>query len=318
MFYKEKKFYRILDMALNTNSKKLISVVIPTYNRYEKIKNCLNNLNYQRMDRNKWEVIVVDDGSEQCVKTFLNDLNVNYTLRFVYQKNSGPAVARNKGAILSEGQYISFLDDDCEPHDTWLENLEKILSPGVLVGGKIVNKLKNNIFAETSQLLINFLCEVFLNTHLLFFTSNYTIDKKSFFEAGGFNTAFRYSAGEDREFSIRCNKMGYLLIYDPNLVIFHTHDLRFNTYIKQHFYYGRSANLFRKIMKKLNVNLVMDYPRFYFKLIFYPLKYKKKYSSEKKMIHILLLLISQISYFTGYFYDCLALRKELRERSQEM
>ncbi|KPA10605.1 glycosyl transferase family 2 [Candidatus Magnetomorum sp. HK-1] len=299
-------------MTFNTNTKKLLSVVIPTYNRHEKIKNCLNSLNYQRMDRNKWEVIVVDDGSEQCVRTFLNDLSVNYTLRFVYQKNSGPAMARNRGATLSEGQFISFLDDDCEPHDTWLENLERILKPGELIGGKIVNKLKKNIFAETSQLLISFLYEVFHDTHLLFFTSNFTIDKKSFFEIGGFNTDFRYSAGEDREFSIRCNKMGCQLTYAPNLVVFHTHDLRFNTYIKQHFYYGRSANLFRKIMKKLNVNLVMDHPRFYFKLIFYPIKYKKKYSSEKKMILIMLLIISQVSYITGYFYSCLFFSKKLR------
>lgn len=89
----------------------LISVVIPTYNRREKLLRCLASV--YANDTGKAEVIVVDDGStdgtEGALRKHFPDV------LYLFQKNSGVSVARNRGMKKASGDYIAFLDSD----DVW-------------------------------------------------------------------------------------------------------------------------------------------------------------------------------------------------------
>jgi len=283
----------------------LFSVIIPTYNRPEQITRCLESLNNQLLIRHEWEVIVVDDGSRKDIKTIVKNLPLNYSCIYFYHENSGPAKARNCGASRATGKYLVFIDDDCEADKSWLVNFKKNMQPKTLYGGKTINKLSENIFSETSQLLIDYLYETLMDTPLMFFTSNnFAIDRESFLNCGAFNTAFQLAAGEDREFSIRYKHLGYKLKFVSDALVLHSHKHTFKSFLRQHFNYGKSSHLFRSIMKKLGVNLYLDNTWFFVRLIFYPLT-NTTFSLGKKFTLTCLLGVSQITYVLGYLDELL-------------
>ena len=124
------------------------SLIIPTFNRYASLRKCLSSILQLNDKLSDVEIIVVDDGSsddtEEIVIYFKEKFN-----QFVYysQKNKGPAAARNKGAELSKGEYIIFIDDDCTVTENWLSSVKKFyyVNPEASgVGGKIINIVKND------------------------------------------------------------------------------------------------------------------------------------------------------------------------------
>jgi len=88
-----------------------ISVVIPTYNRLEYLKQAFESLEVQ--DYPVWEIIVIDDGSTDGTKDYV--LSNWKNVKFLTQRNMGPGAARNKGIDIATGDYIAFLDSD----DLW-------------------------------------------------------------------------------------------------------------------------------------------------------------------------------------------------------
>ena len=91
-----------------------LTVVIPTYNRKNILKKCLNALFDQTYPQSDYEVIVVDDGStdgtEEIVKFLIN--NSPCILRYFKQEHKGPAAARNLGIKNANGKIILFIGDD--------------------------------------------------------------------------------------------------------------------------------------------------------------------------------------------------------------
>ena len=121
----------------------MVSVIIPTYNRADKIEKSITSVINQTYK--DIEIIVVDDGStdstEKVVKK-INDTRINY----VKQKNSGACIARNYGIELSKGEYIAFHDSDDVWHINKLEKQLKIIETtgADLVCCKMLRIKKNN------------------------------------------------------------------------------------------------------------------------------------------------------------------------------
>ncbi|MHB8064142.1 MAG: glycosyltransferase [Ruminiclostridium sp.] len=96
----------------------LVSVIIPTYNRADKIHNAINSVISQTYT--EWEIIVVDDGSKdntgEIIEQYINQkVNIKY---IKLDHNQGASNARNVGMENSHGEYIAFLDSD----DIWKED----------------------------------------------------------------------------------------------------------------------------------------------------------------------------------------------------
>ncbi|MDD4938655.1 MAG: glycosyltransferase [Candidatus Omnitrophica bacterium] len=99
------------------NEKPGISVIIPTYNRAQYIREAIDSVLEQSCK--DWEIIVVDDGSTDNTRDILK---AYAKVRYIYQKNKGPGAARNLGVRNSRAEHIAFLDSD----DLWLpEKLKK-------------------------------------------------------------------------------------------------------------------------------------------------------------------------------------------------
>ena len=91
-----------------------ISVVIPTYNRFNSIGRALDSILDQTYKPH--EIIIVDDGSTDGTRELIRD---HYpSIKYFYQSRSGVSKARNKGIVESKAKWIAFLDSD----DQWQPN----------------------------------------------------------------------------------------------------------------------------------------------------------------------------------------------------
>lgn len=100
--------------------KKLISTIIPFYNRQNLVMRALQSVYIQTYST--YEIILIDDGSTEKIDDLLDEVRNNNKIIYKrLEKNSGVSVARNLGIELSKGDYIAFLDSD----DEWIkEKLE--------------------------------------------------------------------------------------------------------------------------------------------------------------------------------------------------
>lgn len=88
-----------------------VSVIIPTYNRIELLREVLDSLAQQTYPSDRFEVIIVDDGSTDGTKEIAADA-FPFALRYFWQSNQGDAIARNLGVQQSQADFLVFLDDD--------------------------------------------------------------------------------------------------------------------------------------------------------------------------------------------------------------
>lgn len=105
--------------------KKLVSIIIPSYNRAKTIERSINSILKQTYEN--IEIIVVDDYSndntEEIVKK-MQDKRISY---YKLEKNSGACFARNYGINKAKGEYIAFQDSDDEWKDNKLEKQVEVL-----------------------------------------------------------------------------------------------------------------------------------------------------------------------------------------------
>lgn len=114
---------------MNRAKKKLISIIIPIYNSYHLIDNCLKSLENQTS--NNFEVIFVDDCSSddsyEKLSKRLKECSFKYKI-VQNETNSGPGATRNNGIKISSGNYITFLDSDDYIANNFIEEIDKVIS----------------------------------------------------------------------------------------------------------------------------------------------------------------------------------------------
>ncbi len=91
------------------------SIIVPTFQRPEGLRRCLAALLRMDYPADRYEVIVVDDGSDPPVEPLVREAVGAATCRFIRQENHGPGPARNAGAAQARGRWLAFTDDDCAP-----------------------------------------------------------------------------------------------------------------------------------------------------------------------------------------------------------
>ncbi len=133
------------------------SIIIPTFNRKDLLEMCLRSLLAQNFPADEYEIIVIDDGSDDGTEALLVRYSKdNASLRHFRTDHSGPGRARNKGMEEASGKFIVFTDDDCVVGRDWLKKLEKEFSRSGAdaVGGSITNPTDRYI--AWAQYLLNF------------------------------------------------------------------------------------------------------------------------------------------------------------------
>ena len=95
-----------------------ISVVIPTFNRISLVERAIDSVLKQSL--NPYEIIVVDDGSDDGTSEMIN--NKYKSIKLIQQQNNGVSAARNNGIKHAKGDWIALLDSDDEWTEKKLEN----------------------------------------------------------------------------------------------------------------------------------------------------------------------------------------------------
>lgn len=232
-----------------------LSVIIPCFGRSHLLGACLEALERQTLDRERFEVIVVDDGSPEPLEENLVP-RPGLDLRSHRQAQSGPATARNAGAALARGNLLVFTDSDCRPDPEWLRHLQnayRLHPAGTCFAGHTVNALRNRPCSEASQHLIDYLFAYFDKAEEEggFVTSgNMACPAREFHELGGFSDAFRVAGGEDRYFGLQwVARIGPVRLV-PEAVIHHHHALGPREFFRQHIRYGKGARTCHRLLRE--------------------------------------------------------------------
>ena len=90
-----------------------LSIIIPVYNVEKYIAGCLDSLLNQDLNTSEYEILIINDGSEDNSIVIAKQYEQNYSNIYIHnQKNAGVGSARNKGIKLAKGKYIYFIDPD--------------------------------------------------------------------------------------------------------------------------------------------------------------------------------------------------------------
>lgn len=114
------------------------SVIVPTYNRLDEIRELIQSLEKQVLSKDKFELIIVDDGSTDATEEYIHNIIEKGTLNcsFYKQDHKGPGPARNTGMEHAKGEYYVFVDSDCIADENWLNAYdEQINEPVAGFGG---------------------------------------------------------------------------------------------------------------------------------------------------------------------------------------
>jgi GT2 family glycosyltransferase len=220
------------------------SIINPTFNRPDRLSECLESIALLKYPRDCFEVIVVDDGSDFSPEGIVDSVRERLDARLLRQRNRGPASARNNGAATARGAFLAFTDDDCVAAPDWLNELADCFgrSPDTIVGGRTVNALDKNPFSAFSQRVIDAAYRHYNkdpDRATFFASNNLAVPAETFRAVGGFDPDFLTS--EDREFCDRLLHQSRRLSYAPGAVISHANNLTFISFCRQHFNYGRGA-----------------------------------------------------------------------------
>ncbi|VVB89285.1 Glycosyltransferase AglE [uncultured archaeon] len=203
-----------------------VSIIVPTYNRKDLLKKSIESLLNQTYPKNKYEIIIVDDGSTDGTEKLVKELmgQAPDKIKSFTQDNKGPASARNIGIKYARGEFIGFIDDDVIVPNNWLETGTKILSDDVdIIGGfgLYPMDLKPNLITKYGDFKDNYTRDN--NNAPYLRTWNLFVKRQVFEKVGLFDETFKTSGGEDSEWCLRAKRLGYKLKKSPELKVFHHH-----------------------------------------------------------------------------------------------
>jgi len=198
-----------------------ISLIVPTYGRYIEIEALLESFTKQDFDKGKFEVILVDQNDNIDLSPIVSQYVSRLNLLHYKTSVKGIANAKNKGLELSTAPIVTFPDDDCTYYpDTISAALNFFfLNPHVdVVYGKIFDRNENrNVMRNWSDK------EIKLN--LLNFSLNYSaitcFTKLKIRFDENFGVGSKISSGEELDYIIRAINQKYLIIYSPQIQMWH-------------------------------------------------------------------------------------------------
>lgn len=223
------------------------TLIVAVYNRIDEVKELLKSAENLDFERDKFEILFVDDGSSDGFTSYIDNYNspTGLSIRYITQKNKGPGEARNNGMRNSNSDYFIFNDSDLLYPPNYLREIDKSL----LVNNYDAFGGPDDCHPSFSPLLkaINYAMTSFIGTggtrggkksiSKKFYPRSYSmgIKKEVFENIGGMN---KLRHGQDMDFSARIYKAGYKVGLIPDAVVFHKRRTSLKRFYKQIFNWG--------------------------------------------------------------------------------
>ena len=199
-----------------------VSVVVPTWNRVGTVSRMLDDLREQSLAPDRFEVIVVDDGSTDDTVERLRATAWPFPLRVIEQDHRGQAAALNLGAELAESETVLFLDDDMRSDPALLEEhvAARREHPDAVVLGHMDFELEPDAGTLATRLALwwpvhyeRLADDRTPVTFMAAFSGNLSLPAELFRRVGGFATELPRSY--DVELGYRLHLAGASFIYAP-------------------------------------------------------------------------------------------------------
>ena len=213
-----------------------ISVIIPAYNEEQYLHDCLNSILDLNYPKEKYEIIVVDNGSTDNTVSIAINLSDQVIL---FPEGRTIAAVRNKGASVAKGKILAFLDADCLVAPNWLEAAVELLTGSLIgvVGARPIAPEKGSTWVQRARASVLVKSK---NTRVSWLSSgNFIVKAELFQQAGGFDE--KLETAEDVDLSFRLNRITTIL-YSPKIIVLHLREPRtLLEFFKKEVWHGKSA-----------------------------------------------------------------------------
>ncbi|MEO1524572.1 MAG: glycosyltransferase [Planctomycetota bacterium] len=199
-----------------------ITVLIPTLNESAHIETCLSSIQQQSYPQDRFEIVVVDNGSSDTTPDLVRAMDV----RLLSEPRRSAYWARNLGIENTSGEWLAFTDADCLADPNWLSNLnaranetDAWLVGGLIAYEMVTDTLGNRLLMETHQ---PDHLRTTIEKHHSVAGGNMFVRREAFEKLGLFNVI---GWGSDIEYSRRVAAAGHTVAFAENAVVTHQCDL---------------------------------------------------------------------------------------------
>jgi len=212
---------------VNLANNPLISIIIPTRDRPEVLRQCIEHILSQGY--RPYEIIVVDNSTDEVTHKVLAEFPDVIQIRET-RTNSNPAHLRNLGLGQSKGEILAFIDDDTLVQPGWLTNLVRAYEDPTVGGasGRVlqddappVDSRDVGIFNPRRGQIYNFNCTLTETFELDFLAGcNASFRRTALERVGGYDPAYGIIC-EEQDLSFRVRQAGYRLIFQEGMDVYH-------------------------------------------------------------------------------------------------
>lgn len=214
------------------------SIIVPVYNRPEEVRELLESIREQSY-KGQFEVVIVEDGSEETAETVVQSFQKDITLLYLEKPNSGPGDSRNYGMKRANGNYFILLDSDCTLPPDYLQKVAGSLEKDPVDGFGGPDTYHEQF--TPLQKAINYVMTSLVTTggirgHAAAARNfqprsfNMGLSKKAFEATGGFGDIH---PGEDPDLSLRMWKKGFHTRLIPEAYVYHKRRIDFGKFYRQ-------------------------------------------------------------------------------------
>jgi len=241
-----------------------LSVIMATYNRRDSLEKSLNRLQQLNYSDEKHEIIIVNDGSVDGTKEFLNqkEKEIENLQVFHNKKNKGIGATRNKAIKHARGEYIFCTDDDSLVPEDWIqqhfkrhekENVDVV--DGIAYPTEINYIEAYKIASHWEDYRESRLLDTY-HTKEVMKTGNLSLKKEILDDVGYFNEEL--ARGEDTELGKRILKNGYTILKDPELRVEHLRVDTLTDLLKTQYNLGKSLQLLNQLHEPVEIERTSD------------------------------------------------------------
>lgn len=223
------------------------SIIVPTYNQAARLDACLRSLMHVNYDPNKFEILIVDNGSSDNTWNVVDEamrFAFGHSIHYIYEPEPGLLSGRHRGAMEARANILAFVDDDVEVHVDWLSSMVQTFADNEvhLVGGRNLPNFEedppswcNYFWTRYSDgrsrcgywSLLDWGDDIRVIGPNLVWGLNFAIRRRTLFDAGGFHPDTvpkhlqRYQGDGETGLTLNIKRLGLKTMYQPRMLVKH-------------------------------------------------------------------------------------------------